>query len=435
VPTIHLDPKTYSEESLRAAIAQLAHSGGTVYLPPQTLILNDSLVLSNNLSLVGAPGSELIFRTSHFGVIIQGSAEQPAHGIQLQHLILRHEGEQRFSAAVFITHAHDIIVRAIEIHHPLAGGFLLADGVYRVQMFACSVFHAGLTGFMLVRDVADCLLHECRAEYCMQGGIFLTDLVCPPEIAALDFDAQIHHTLRVIKNFAPFAADDPAPQRNTLQNCIFSRNRKMGITTDGTGNLRILNCVIAENDCEGITLDNGSWYCEVRNNHIYANGWRGLQHEVELSEDFVAKMGLLADGSSKAKLPGVSLDNAAYCRIEGNLIEKNWGDGVKFVRAVYACTVANNIISHNNQGVNDQFHFFGVLVGNAERQHPQQSDFASCYNRIIDNDIIGAHYAGIHLLPGTHANLMRGNHISGATHLEIEDHAVSNKLLGDTFHP
>lgn len=74
-------------------------------------------------------------------------------------------------------------------------------------------------------------------------------------------------------------------------------------------------------------------------------------------------MGRMDDGSSKAKLPGVSLDNAAYCRVENNSIEGNWGDGVKFVRSVYACTVARNIIANNNRGVNDRFHYFGVLVG------------------------------------------------------------------------
>ncbi len=328
-----------------------------------------------------------------------------------------------------MTEAHDIFLHNVRIQAPLATGFLLADHVHRVRMDHCSVYRAGLTGFMLVRDVSDCVFQDCAAEYCMQGGVFLTDLVLPPGIDPLDFDAQIHHTLRVIKNFAPFAPDEPAPQRNSLLNCTFARNRKMGITTDGTGNLRVIGCIIAENDCEGITLDNGSWQCEVQDCHIYGNGWRGLQHDVELTEDFVARMGLMPDGSSKAKLPGISLDNAAYCRIQNNQIEKNWGDGVKLVRAVHGCTIADNLICHNNRGINDRFHFFGVLLDAAKRQHPQQSDFACCCNRIVGNDIVGTHYAGIHLLHGAVGNQIRGNRIVGATCMPIEDHSgVSNRI-------
>ena len=52
-----------------------------------------------------------------------------------------------------------------------------------------------------------------------------------------------------------------------------------------------------------------------------------------------------------------------------------------------SCTVAGNIIADNNRGINDRFHFFGVLVGVAKRQHLDQSDFPSCNNRIIENDI------------------------------------------------
>jgi len=424
LPVRHIAEQDFTTQRVLKELDLLtAAGGGQLYLPSGRLVFTESLHVPNHIHLIGTSGTELVFRTQTFGLIIQGQTQAPAQGICLENLQIRHIGEHRFSAAVFITEARELTLRQVHIHAPLAGGFLLADHVYHVRFNQCAVYHAGLTGFMLVRDVADCVLQACVAEYCMQGGIFITDLKRPPELDALDFDGQIHYTSQVIKNFAPFAATDPAPQRNSLINCTFAHNRKMGITTDGTGNLRVINCIIAENDCEGITLDNGTWNCELFNNHIYGNGWRGLQHDVELNEDFVEKMGLMPDGGSKAKLPGVSLDNAAFCRIENNLIEKNWGDGVKFVRAGYACTVANNLISHNNFGVNNQFHFFGVLVGVAERQHPDQSDFPSCHNRIINNDIVGAHYAGIHLLPGTFGNLLQGNRIIGATCLPIENHA------------
>jgi parallel beta-helix repeat protein len=141
------------------------------------------------------------------------------------------------------------------------------------------------------------------------------------------------------------------------------------------------------------------------------------------------KMGLMTDGSSKAKLPGVSLDNAAYTRIENNCIEGNWGDGVKFVRSVYGSTVARNIIANNNQGENDEFHFFGVLIGVAQRQHPEQSDFPSCYNQIVENDILGPHHAGVHLLANTTGNQVQNNRIIDPVFAAVEDHTITGNLI------
>lgn len=50
-------------------------------------------------------------------------------------------------------------------------------------------------------------------------------------------------------------------------------------------------------------------------------------------------------------------------------------DGVKFVRVAFACRVAQNLIENNYRGVNDRFHFLGVLLGGIEWQHPEQDDF------------------------------------------------------------
>jgi parallel beta-helix repeat protein len=285
----------------------------------------------------------------------------------------------------------------IDIISPRAVGVLLADKVYETKIIGCKVSCAGLVGIMLIRDVNETLIKNCTAEYCQQGGVFLTDLKLPENIDPLDFEAQLHHTDKVIGNFGPFSAQDPSPYRTDIIACVFQHNRKMGITTDGVAYLSVKNTVISKNDCEGITIDNGSWGCIIQNCHIYNNGWRGLQHEQELGIDFVSEMGLMDDGSSKAKLPGISLDNAAYTQIENNHIECNWGDGIKLVRAAYASAVVNNLIENNNRGVNDRFHYFGVLVGVAERQHAEQHDFASCYNRITGNTILGQHFSAIHL--------------------------------------
>jgi len=349
----------------------------------------------------------------------------------LQDLKIYHEGENKFCAALLATHTVGLHLENIEMISPRAVGFLLADNVWQSKLINCRVDYAGLVGFMFIRDVNETLMQACRAEYCQQGGVFLTDLKLPEHIDPLDFPAQLHHTDHVIGNFAPFAVEDASPYRTDIVNCVFAHNRKMGITTDGVAYLSVQNCVIAHNDCEGITIDNGSWGCRIQNCHLYNNGWRGLQHDIELGIDFVNEMGLMDDGSSKAKLPGISLDNAAYTRIENNHIECNWGDGVKLVRAAYASHIANNLIENNNRGINDRFHYFGVLVGVAERQHAEQHDFASCNNCIVDNTILGSHFSGIHLMGGVAGNRVEKNKIDGTSFAEMEIHAHTGNLIID----
>lgn len=409
-------------ETLLNAIYELSENGGEIHLPQGRLEFKETLNLPTNISLIGNH-THLVFHNVRFGIALIGKKEQPIHHVTLENITISHTGTSQFSAAIFISQSTDICLKNINVIAPQMTGFLLADGVKRVSLNQCNVISAGLGGFMLVRDVTDCIFEQCKAEHCQQSGIFLTDLKLPEHLDPLDFDGQLHYTSEIIGNFAPFSPTDLTPVRNTLSNCVFRGNRKMGITTDGVGFLRVINCVIAENDCEGITIDNGSWGCQIQHCHIYRNGWRGLQHDVELTQDFVQEMGLLSDGSSKAKLPGVSLDNAAYTRVENNIIEGNWGDGVKFVRAGYRCYVGNNLIIDNNRGMNDRFHFFGVLIAVATRQHPEQFDFPSCYNVVKNNDILGLHYSGIHLLPNTIGNEIKDNKIDGFHCLAIEDHS------------
>jgi parallel beta-helix repeat protein len=291
------------------------------------------------------------------------------------------------------------------------------------------VNHAGQAGFMFIRDVSETLMKNCVAEYCQQSGLFLTDLKLTDNLDPLDFSAQLAYTNHVIGNFAPFAIDDPSPYRTDIIDCVFCHNRKMGITTDGVGYLRINKCIVAHNDCEGITIDNGSWGCTIQNSHIYSNGWRGFQLATELDIEYVGKLGLMEDGSSKAKLPGISMDNAAYTQVVNNHIESNWGDGIKLVRATYESSITGNLIENNNRGENDKFHYCGILVGVAERQHCNQHDFASCNNYISVNTIIGKHYSGIYLMPHVTGNIVEKNRIVGASALSIEIRAYTGNIV------
>ncbi|MFI3137221.1 MAG: right-handed parallel beta-helix repeat-containing protein [Methylococcaceae bacterium] len=427
---ITLTNNNITEVNINEAIEQLRKTGGEIHVGEGVCEFSQSLCIPTGISLSGIlDRTDFVFNNVDYAIQIQGSVTELITDVSIKNIRIFHRGDHTFCACVLITHTERVHFENVTIASPRAIGFLLADHVYNTTFLNCVVHHAGLVGFMLVRDVRETLLKDCRAEYCQQSGIFLTDLKLPDHIDALDFEKQLHHTDYLIGNFAPFSITDPSPYRTDLINCVFSHNRKMGITTDGVGYLSVKNCIIAHNDCEGITIDNGSWGCSITACHIYNNGWRGYQHEVELGIDFVDVVGLMPDGSSKAKLPGISIDNAAFTRIENNHIECNWGDGIKMVRAVYASSLCHNLIEHNNRGVNDKFHYFGVLIGVSSRQHPDQDDFPSCNNQIIGNDILGGHFAGIHLMLGVSGNIVERNQIYGATFAAIEDHNMPGNVV------
>ena len=426
---LYLTPEQMQGDALQQQMDTIAqnldtHECAQLFLPSGIFDFQQTLDIPSGIFLCGHAGTVLQFSDVEYALRLCGKADNILTHAGLRQLRILHQGDARFCAAVYCAFARHLAFEEIVLEQPRATGFLLADKVSYVQFAHCRVSGSGLTGFMLVRDVYEISLRQCRAEYCQQSGMFITDLARPAHIAHADFNAQIHHTMHEIGNFAPFDPQDPAPQRISLDQCVFAWNRKMGITTDGVGFLSIRNCDIHDNDNEGITIDNGSWLCRIEHSHIYQNGRRLRQTEEELGIDFVAQMGLMADGSSKAKLPGISIDNAAYVTISHNFIENNWGDGVKMVRAAWQCHIQHNLIRNNNRGGNDRFHFFGVLLGHAKRQHARQDDFAPTANIVAHNQIIGPHYAAIHLLPGCAQNRIKDNLCSDYLITAIEDHSI-----------
>ncbi len=356
---VEIKKDNFTEKNLMDAIKSLSKSGGEIRLPEGKLELTNTIKLTQGICLTGVQGrTDLVFKQCDYGITIQGSDQQSLKNISISNLRIYHEGDHKFCAAIFATHTSELHLEYIDIISPRSVGVLLADRVYKTKLINCCVKNSGTFGFVFIRDVNETLMKNCAAEYGQQSGVLLTDLKLPETIDSFDFHAQFHHTHHVIGNAAPFSFNDPSPYRIDIISCVFKHNHKMGIATDGGAYLSVRNSIISDNDCEGVTIDNGSWGCIIQNCHIFNNGWRGSQNEEELRIDFVNEMGLMDDGSSKAKLPGISLDNAAYTRIENNHIECNWGDGIKFVRAAYGGTVANNLIENNNRGLNSTLSYY-----------------------------------------------------------------------------
>ena len=212
------------------------------------------------------------------------------------------------------------------------------------------------------------------------------------------------------------------PRGNVVAFNRVSRNAASGIYCDGAIETVIFDNAVEGNSKEGICLDNGSTANVLAMNLVHLNGKRWGKTDAELKLDFVGGLARLPDGTSPAKTPGVSLDNALYNVVYANLIERNFGGGVKMVRTSYFNVVGLNVVVDNNEGASERFHFFGVELGAAQADvKALDLDFTpSQGNVVFGNTIRGPHYAGIFFGPGSTENDVFDNTIFGATAWAME---------------
>ena len=189
-----------------------------------------------------------------------------------------------------------------------------------------------------------------------------------------------------------------SPHQLVVRGNTVAQNHSSGIYSEsGYLNYYVEN-TIYKNEKEGMCLDYGSFGNYITGCEIRQNGGRNRMSDEDLEADFILDQGRMADGSSPAKLPGISLDNTAYNTIYGNIVRDNYGSGIKAVRSAFSNTILCNQIIDNNRGASDAFHFFGIELStdlNAD-EAVQGLDFTPCYENIIArNTISGGHYAGV----------------------------------------
>jgi hypothetical protein len=212
------------------------------------------------------------------------------------------------------------------------------------------------------------------------------------------------------------------PRRTVLAFNRIALNGSSGIYADGAIETVMFDNVVEGNSKEGVCLDNGATANVMAMNLIRLNGKRWGKTDAELRLDFVDSMGRMADGSARAKTPGISLDNAAYNIVYANQVDRNYGGGVKMVRSAFFNLVGLNVITDNNEGVNERFHFFGIELGAAEANAPStELDFTPSRGNIVFGNVIrGPHYAGIFYASGSTDNEVFDNSIFQATAWAME---------------
>ena len=212
-------------------------------------------------------------------------------------------------------------------------------------------------------------------------------------------------------------------------------NNSSGIYSDGAYQIYIVENIIYQNDKEGMCLDYGTFGAYVSNNIVKENGGRLRQSDEDLEADFVTAFGRLSDGSSPAKLPGISIDNSAYNTIVNNNVTQNYGSGVKMVRSAYRNIIMENSVSDNNKGKSDDFHFFGIEIGHESTpDEPVKGlDFTASYGNIVCRNIVtGSNYAGVFLAVESYCNDVFDNTILGSEWYAIECHSnMFNSMLNN----
>jgi parallel beta-helix repeat protein len=220
----------------------------------------------------------------------------------------------------------------------------------------------------------------------------------------------------------PMATRLNIPQNNLIAYNHVAGNASSGIYSDGSMRNIIVNNQVENNSKEGLCLDNGSAADVVAFNQFRGNGKRWGESALVLELDSVLQFGMLPDGTSPAKLPGISMDNTVYDQVVFNDVDENFGSGIKMVRTAFYNLVGINTLTDNNRGQSNVFHFFGIEHGFAAADTPStELDFApSRGNIVFGNNVRGAHYSGIFFAQGSDQNNLFDNTIFGATDWGME---------------
>lgn len=197
-----------------------------------------------------------------------------------------------------------------------------------------------------------------------------------------------------------------APHDIIVRNNVVSGGNSSGIYSDGAYGCHVIGNKVTYHDKEGMCLDYATIGFYLKENTFEGNGRRIRQTDEDLEMDFVLGAGRMEDGSARAKLPGISMDNTAYNILENNIVINNYGGGIKMVRTTVRSLITGNMIRDNNIGQNDSFHFFGIEVGSADADAESEDlDFAPGFENIICRNIItGNHYAGVFIGEGCYIN-------------------------------
>ncbi len=396
-------------------------AGFTVKVMASEILLDENILVPSNVILDGN------------GAVIQGT-EAVTYAMLLEGVenvgIYNFCFTSGFEYGIYIIDSDYVLVHNNEITNAIYKALCVMDANSYVNLVNNSIHDNGNGAIFFNGEITNCIIqgnavYQNRGTRNLTAGIVFSSMkVADPYTAYNEFLDEYLYDLQE-------TAHDNVVKDNLIQG-----NYSSGFYCDGGYMNYIIDNVIEENEKEGMCLDYGSFGNYVNGNTIRANGDRNRQTDEDLEADFILGAGRLPDGSSTAKLPGVSIDNSAYNIVSNNNVTENSGSGIKMVRSGYRNIILSNIVSGNNRGKNDAFHGFGVELGHAST--PDEPviglDFTADYENIVARNVItGAHYSGIFMGEDSYCNDLIDNIIMDSYEFSVENHSTYfNSAVGNT---
>lgn len=231
---------------------------------------------------------------------------------------------------VSVARSHDVVVEGV-VMRSMGGGGVMVTNSYGVTVTRNHFSRLGGAGVMLHGDTQHAVVAENELEgntgwSNWHAGIVVTDRLADPGDDAttlLRSDGFLVKQTRITDRLV-------LPHDNLIVRNRIHGNKTSGIYSDGGARNVFVENTIESNAKEGMCLDNGSTANVVAENLFRGNGKRWGMSDAELKRDFVWSLGRLPDGTSAAKLPGISMDNSAYNQVVFNEVEGNSGRGSKW---------------------------------------------------------------------------------------------------------
>lgn len=396
-----------------------------VNIRTESIVLDETISVPSNVVLIGN------------GAVLAGGGEdsgEAAYGILLENVenvgIFDFRLLGGFGQGIYIINSENCLIWGNEIAGATYKALcVMADNRY-VNLVNNVIHDNGNGAVFLNGDISSCIIqgnevYQNRGTRNLTAGIVFSSMIVEDPYTPYNVfrDEHLYDLLKT-------------PHRNVVMDNHIQGNYSSGFYCDGGYLNYVINNIIEDNEKEGMCLDYGTFGTYVAGNIIRRNGDRNRQTDEDLEADFILGAGRLGDGSSTAKLPGISIDNSAYNIVFENTVSDNSGSGIKMVRSGYRNVILCNMVSDNNRGKNDFFHGFGIEFGHAS--DPDEPviglDFTADFENIAARNVIsGPHYAGIFFAEGSYCNDLIDNVVMDSEFFSIENHSqLYNSSVGNT---
>ena len=392
--------------------ALLAHAGSA-----HVTVVRPTLVADTSLTISGQEVS-----VDFAGAVIQAGSTPPAWTIEIRgarNVAVLNAEIAGGANGILVDAGTDVSVVGNELHDLSQNGIVVSGGSHaairsnRLHGLQRSgiVLHGGVTDSLLEGNE----IHDLTGNSNWHAGVVITgrsrDIAADP--AAFNaYGVAGEAIVDRLRN----------PSRNVVVGNDIRDGRSSGIYNDGgVANVLMGNDVVG-NAKEGICLDNGATANVVTGNTVTANGNRWGQPDEVLAIDSVLDEGRAPDGTAIAKVPGISIDNALYNEVHANTVARNFGGGIKMVRTSFFNVISGNVLTDDNRGRSDRFHFFEIELGAAVPDYAARDlDFVgSSGNVVVANQINGDQRSGVYVAAASVQNEFIGNEVNGVAAFEIQ---------------